>query len=204
MPKGWNGVIVPDGDGEYGPDCTYFMLLSNFVGNQECTLKGICNRIGKPVFTTRTTIDNTGSTAIFTAEQNHSIVNTLKFFINGSGLDAIQAKGDSTAIYLLNNVKGQNRIHITAFDQGKSMSRDVILSNFVLKAYILNGELHVEEAEAFPSEEQSSAIKAIGGLNRDDSRFLYNLQGHRIPEHFVSSVSPHPKGVYIVGGKKIF
>ncbi len=202
-PKGWNGVIVPDGDGESGPDCTYFMLLSNFAGNQECRLSGIYNRVGKPVFSTRTTIDNAGSTAIFTAEQNHSIVNTLKFFINGSGLEAIQAEGDSTAIYLLNNIKGENPITITAFDQGKAMSHNVTLSNSVLKAYILNGELQIEEAEAFPGEGPTTCIKDIDDLNIGDSQFIYDLQGRRMFAYSVSSASSLPKGVYIVGGKKI-
>ena len=145
MPKGWNGVIVPDGDGEYGPDCTYFMLLSNFAGEKECTLKNVYNRIGNPVFTTCTTISSSGSTATFTAEQNHSVVNTLKFFINGTGMEAIQAEGDSCTIYLLNLIKGNNKLSITAFDKGKTLTKDVMLSTKKLKVSIVDGELQVED-----------------------------------------------------------
>jgi hypothetical protein len=131
------------------------------------------------------------------------VVNTLKFFINGTGLEAIQAEGDSTAIYLLNDIKGKNTITVTAFDQGKSMNREVILSNSVLKVYILNGELQVEEAEAFPGEEPTTGIKGIDELHIDDSRLIYDLQGRRLSVHSISLVPSLSKGVYLVAGKKI-
>ena len=157
-PTGWNGVIVPDGDGEYGPDCTYYMLLSNFAGSQECTLQGVYNRIGKPVFTAETTISEAGSTATFKAEQNHSVVNTLKFFITGKGVTAIQAAGDSTVIYVRNDVKGENKLYITAFDGGKTLSTALVLTTSVVKISIVGGELLVEEAQSFPGDGDATAI----------------------------------------------
>lgn len=148
-PDGWNGVLVPDGDGE-GPNCTYYMLLSNFASDQKCTLKNINTRLGMPVFTTETFIDGSGASADFVVEENHSVVNTLRFFIDGVGLSAIQAAGDPTAIYVLNAIKGQNKFHVTATGDGLDLGQDVVIKQHVLKISIVGGELLVEEAESFP------------------------------------------------------
>ena len=146
LPTGWNGVIVPDGNGPYGPDCTYYMLLSNFGGEQDCNLKGVYNRLGKPVFTNRTTINYNGSDTSFSAEKNHSVVNTLKFFINGSDLEAIQEKDNPNVIYLRNQVKGKNKLWIVANDDNLHLVKEVTLKTKVLKVSIVGGELLVEEA----------------------------------------------------------
>ena len=222
LPNGWNGVIVPDVTVPDGSPSgyTYYMLLSNFASDQPCTLKDICVggdlSLGKPVFTTTTTINKTGSTATFNAKENHSIVNTLKFFINGTGLQAIQAEGDSTAIYLLNLIKGKNPITITAFDQGSTISKDVTLFNKVLKAYILNGELQIEDAESFPGQEPMTGIGSpLNLMEKRDG--IYDLQGRKVDtSNFKLHARPKDacyqrdartsnlsKGIYIVGGKKI-
>ena len=153
-PEGWNGMIVPDGGGT----SDYYMLLSNFAGNQSCTLKDICVGAGKPVFTTATAITAQGATATFTAEENHAVVNTLKFFIDGSGLTAVQEQGDSCAIYVRNDVKGKNPFTVTATDGGKCLSEKVRLSKRVLRISIREGRLLVEEA-ATPPSLTSSAVK---------------------------------------------
>jgi hypothetical protein len=154
-PEGWNGVIVPDG----GKNNDYYMLLSNFASDQPCELTAINCPTGKPVFTTATNITGQGAKATFIAEENHSIVNTLKFFIDGSGLTAVQEQGDSTVIYVLNLLKGNNNITVTAFDGGKSLSKKVTLSTSVLKISIRGGELLVEEAATFPDSAESSQTK---------------------------------------------
>ena len=204
---GWNGVIVPDGDGEYGPDCTYFMLLSNFSGEKECTLKSVYNRIGKPVFTTRTTIDASGSTAIFTADVNHSVVNTLKFFINGTGMEAIQEKDDSTAIYLLNLIKGNNKLTVTAFDKGKTLTKDVKLSTKVLKVSIRDGELVVEDVDAFPDGTEASILPPSTFHSQPSTlHHYYDLNGRLIAtgtDEAQSLSGKLPRGIYIKDNKII-
>ncbi len=190
--EGWNAALAFD------PDQTGYLLLSNFCGNEACTLNDILTHKGAPVFTARTRIGSKGSTATFKADTNHSVANTLKFFIAGTGLDAIQEKGDSTAIYLLNNVKGKNDITINASDQSQSMSKDVTLFNKVLKAYIQEGELIVEEADYFPDEEQPDGIMALNdGRWTMEGAAIYDLTGRRISPEAIGR-----KGIYIVGGKK--
>ena len=190
--EGWNAALAFD------PDQTGYLLLSNFCGNEACTLNDILTHKGAPVFTARTRIGSAGSTATFEAAVNHSVANTLKFFIAGTGLDAIQEKGDSTVIYLLNNVKGKNDITINASDQSQSMSKDVTLFNKVLKAYIQDGELIVEEADYFPGNEQEDGIMALNdGRWTMEGAAIYDLTGRRISPEAIGR-----KGIYIVGGKK--
>ena len=189
------------------------MLLSNFSGEKECMLKSVCNRIGKPVFTTRTTIDASGSTATFSADVNHSVVNTLKFFINGTGMEAIQEKGDSTVIYLLNLIKGNNKLSVTAFDKGKTLTKDVKLSTKVLKVSIRDGELIVEDADAFPDDGTEASIRHQPSIHHQPSTLhhqplhhYYDLQGRLIATCTDETQSPSgklPRGIYVKDNKII-
>ena len=173
-PEGWNGVIVPDGSGA----SDYYMLLSNFDSDQPCELTAINCSTGKPVFTTATNISEQGATATFVAEKNHSVVNTLKFFIGGNGLTAVQEQGDSTVIYVLNLLKGRNDITVTAVDGGKSLFKKVTLDTSVMKIYIRGGELLVEEAATFPDtaeEPQTKDYRDITSLYLTNASFEDDL-----------------------------
>ena len=150
--EGWTGAAVFD------PDGTCYLLLSNFASDKPCVLKDIAFQKGKPVFTTATAITAEGATATFTAEENHAVVNTLKFSIDGSGLTAVQEQDDSCTIYVRNDTKGRNSFTVTATDGGKSLSEKVRLSKRVLRISIREGRLLVEEA-ATPTSLTSSAIK---------------------------------------------
>ena len=199
-PEGWNGALVCD------PDSTRYMLLSNFAGKKECTLSGIYTRYGKPVFTVRTSIETSGSTATFTAEENHSVVNTLKFFINGTGMEAIQEQGDSTVIYLLNLIKGNNKLTVTVFDKGKVLTKDIKLSTTVLKVSIRDGELMVEDADAFPDDKDFSSIFSPSTLRPQSStHHYYDLQGRLIATCTDDTPNPLrelPRGIYVKDNKK--
>jgi hypothetical protein len=155
------------------------------------------------VFSTETTITAAGSTATFVAEKNHSVVNTLKFFIRGEGLTAVQEQGDSTVIYLLNNIKGKNDIKVTALDAGKNLSKTIELNNKVLKVSIRGGELLVEEAAGFPGsvEDITEGIVEIKGgcfvaSSHRSAPPVFDLQGRQL-----SKSASH--GVYVQQGKKM-
>ena len=143
-PDGWNGAIVSD------PVATHYLLLSNFASDQKCTIENAWTYMGNPVFTTETTIGEQGSTATFIAEENHSVINTLKIFIIGQGVTAIQDANDSTAIYVRNDIKGKNTIKVNGVDEGQTINKEIELSNKVIKISIRGGELLVEEAAGFP------------------------------------------------------
>jgi len=192
-PKGWNGAIVAD------TDSLRYMLLSNFVSSEKCQLSDVSTRQGKPVFTVETTISKAGATATFETKQNHSVVNTLMFFIDGSGLTAIQEAGDSTTIYLRNDVKGKNTISVNAFDAGKRLTKEIELSNKTLKVYIRGGELLVEEASGFPGEdpEMGITVPTKEEVLNTDGHLLFDLSGQQVSQ---AHAAP---GVYIKNHKKV-
>ena len=144
MPEGWNGIIAFD------PDTVGYLLLSNFASDQKCVLKDVNVILGKPVFTTETTINEAGSTATFAVEENHSVINTLKFFISGKGVTAIQAENDSASMYIRNDIKGKNKLFVMVCEGGVSIPLPLELDNKVLKISIVGGALQVEEAAGFP------------------------------------------------------
>jgi len=164
-PDGWNGIMAFD------PDRTGYLLLSNFASDQKCTLQNVKAAEGKPVFSTETTITNAGSTASFMAEENHSVVNTLKFFITGEGVTAVQEQNDSSVIYVRNDMKGTNTITVKAAEGGKMLSKKVDLSMDVLKVSVRGGELLVGEAAGFPEGREESLTK---GYKDVTSQYLTN------------------------------
>ena len=135
-PAGWNGAIVFD------PDSTAYLLLSNFAGSDQCRLSGVNTPYGAPVFTAETTITSAGSSATFTAQQNHSVANTLKFFITGRDVTAIQAEGDPTAITLQNTRKGRNTVTVTVFTGSRRVTRKVKLKQKPLTLFVNDIEQH--------------------------------------------------------------
>jgi len=137
VPEGWSGVMTAD------PDSTRYLLLSNFSGNHTCTLTNINTRHGAPVFTTETTITAAGSSATFMADHNHSVTNTLKFFIQGEDVTAIQDASDPTIIYLRNNTNVKHNIRITAADQGHYFTKEVKLNRKSLKVSLKHDKIRV-------------------------------------------------------------
>ena len=149
-PLGWNGLIAFD------PDQTGYLLLSNFASDQKCQFSELNTHYGAPVFTVMTTISFAGASADFIAEENHSVVNTLKFFVQGTNVKAIQEAGDASIIYLQNTTEDTNPLTVTAIVGGEAISKELTLSSAVLKVSIVGGELLVEEAATFPQSEEAS------------------------------------------------
>ena len=160
-PEGWNGAIVFD------PDRTGYLLLSNFASDRKCQFSDLLTNQGQPVFAVLTQISGTGSAATFVAEENHSVANVLRFFIEGGGLEAIQDKDDDSVIYLLNQQKGQNPVTVNAAVAGKMVSRRVDLGQKVLRISIQGGELLVEEAAGFPEEVAEDLTKGYEDITEE-------------------------------------
>lgn len=159
--EGWNGIIAFD------PDQTAYLLLSNFTSDRQCQLTDVNTALGAPVFAVRTMINATGANAAFIAEENHSVANVVRFFIDGTGVEAVQDANDDRIIYLLNLVKGQNPITVKA---GKATEK-VTLSTKVLKVTLDGDNLKVEDAEAFP---QDSADERTLGYKDITEQYLMN------------------------------
>lgn len=105
LPEGWNGVIAPD------PDGVYYLMLSNFAGNNSCVLKDISCALGAPVFRTLTTVTDSKASAEFDCEVNHSVGDALCVFVKGTGLTAIQDAQDPYTVYI--DIEGRCPVPVT-------------------------------------------------------------------------------------------
>ena len=192
-PEGWNGVIAFD------PDQTGYLFLSNFASDQKCQLTDVRTILGSPVFAVSTQINSTGSSASFVVEENHSVSCVLRFFIEGTGIEAVQDQDDDSIIYLLNQVKGQNPLTVTAVIDGTPQSQKLTLGTSVLKISIVGGELLVEEAQSFPGDEGgvSDGIKVVG-MQEQSTAPRYDLQGRPIENRN----SANRKSFLVQQGKK--
>lgn len=108
LPPGWNGALVPD------PDGTHHLLLSNFAGEPACQLRNIVCPLGAPVFGVTTAVKGNRSNALFTSETNRSMGQTVKFFLTGDDVTAIQAPDDSATILITAPAKARVRVRAIA------------------------------------------------------------------------------------------
>lgn len=142
VPEGWNGVIVAD------PDSTRYLLLSNYMGDLNCELKDISLPYGAPVFTAVTTINDSKATATFRCDINHSVSNTLRVFVKGTGLQAWQAENDSCAAYLDNAGTQEIKTDVTILNGNAVLSAPVtVKANSRILVYVKNGNITYDEVE---------------------------------------------------------
>jgi len=120
-PEGWNGLIAFD------PDSTAYLLLSNFSGDTICTLQGVTTAWGAPVFSQPTTISDSRASVTFCAKTNHSIGNAIRFFIQGSDVEATQSDDDPYTIVLRNLKKGRNAVTVITLDGNHRTTRQLKL-----------------------------------------------------------------------------
>jgi hypothetical protein len=145
VPEGWNGVIAPD------PDGAHYLLLSNFVSDRKCTLAEVTCPLGAPVFSTLTSIADSKSTAEFAAEINHSVSETLRVFVKGDGLTAVQAPADSCVAYLAATGKQSAEVTVSIVC-GDTMATGTFTFSGSVKVSAEGTTLSVEEA-SFPEDD---------------------------------------------------
>ena len=145
VPEGWNGVIAPD------PDGAHYLLLSNFVSDRKCTLAEVTCPLGAPVFSTLTSIADSKSTAEFVAEINHSVSETLRVFVKGDGLTAVQAPADSCVVYLAATGKQSAEVTVSIVC-GDTMATGTFTFSGSVKVSAEGTTLSVEEA-SFPEDD---------------------------------------------------
>ena len=145
VPEGWNGVIAPD------PDGAHYLLLSNFVSDRKCALAEVTCPLGAPVFSTLTSIADSKSTAEFVAEINHSVSETLRVFVKGDGLTAVQAPADSCVAYLAATGKQSAEVTVSIVC-GDTMATGTFTFSGSVKVSAEGTTLSVEEA-SFPEDD---------------------------------------------------
>ncbi len=144
LPKGWNGALVPD------PDGTHYLLLSNFGGSRRCEVRHVGCPLGAPVFTEPTAISRTASTAVLTAEENHSVSNILKFFLTANDIVAVQDRADSTLIFI--TAKRSSKVRVNAIADGQVVHGQVKMRRGQTVSVALRGrKLVVSHMKAMPN-----------------------------------------------------
>lgn len=202
VPRGWNGIVAPD------PDGTYYLLLANFIGPQNCSLKHILCEAGAPVFSVPTIIEEEGASATFTSKVNQSVSDILKVFVKeGSMLTAMQVPEDSCAAYILNTQETNATPHVCIVANGKSISGQInIAPGKCVKVYVEQDELRWEETdvpEAIAPNTIKTPTRPMAGLpERVD---VYTVGGIKLRDNVstASATQGLSYGIYIVEGKKV-
>ncbi len=156
-PEGWNGVIAFD------PDSTAYLLLSNFASDQACTLQQVVTPLGRPVMAGTDNSAEAGS-GRFAAEENHSVAQTLRFFVDNSGLRAV-LDPDNAAIAYLENTSGTTFTLKAVTDGG--IKTKTISKKGTYTAKILNGELTVEDGATFPEPKEKDLTEGYKDITSE-------------------------------------
>ncbi len=181
VPTGWNAAIAAD------PDGTYYMLLSNFRGSDsEATLSDLQIEGMAPVFTEKTTISDSKSTATFTVEENHSAGRVIRFLIEGS--DLVAQLDTETAAYVTGVKAGDMTVSIGGVSKTLSIEEGETLY-VTLDA---NGTITAE-----PYGDPDTGVQAVEN-NPFTQSGVYTTTGVRVADN-----ASLPRGIYIVDGKKV-
>ena len=79
--------------------------------------------------------------ATFNIAKNHSTATPLRFFIQGSDVQATTIQQPHPAIRLQNLSKSKNTITVTALDASRRITKKVKLSQKPLTLSLINGQL---------------------------------------------------------------
>ena len=156
---GWGGVIVFD------PDSTAYMLLTNFCSDQPCILDGVLTPLGYPVFNAMggRQSDFMNGHGKFIAEENHSVVNTIRFFFQERGLIAMQDPDDPNIAYFQSLLDCECELFIKAVTPSGIVERSITTTGS-FTAKIVGGDLQLEEGATFPDEGDKDPTKGYTNI----------------------------------------
>ena len=164
VPAGWNGAIAAD------PDGTNYLLLANFTGtNATAPLSDITCKLGAPIFEVETTVNNSKSSATFSAMENNSVANVLKIFVTGNGITCQQEKDNPTGAYL--TASSNTDIVLKAIDEdGTVLSKNASLTaNETVHAYVENGDIVIEVKNMPSTKDETDYTGYIVNPNFDNN-----------------------------------
>lgn len=185
LPDGWNGGVVTD------PDSTRYFFISNFSGQQACNVENVKTSLGAPVFRYKTVISESGSTATFLLEENHSFMDVLSFFLIGNGLIAEQLSDNHNSISIENILDYDNEVTIYAVVDGEVVNEKTVLLAKQRVSVTTQGDKIVIMSEDITGIEKSENRKTQ--WNEMDR--AYDLSGRRC----FNTKSP----IYIYNNRKI-
>ena len=139
VPTGWNGVMAFDTDGQV------YLLLSNFVSDQQARLGSVDTPLGQAI------LCGTDGMGHFVVETNHSHVEKVRFFMKG-GVMTRRVKDNPDVVYLENiNDCGDCPATVTLVAMTENGKLEKTFEVWgTAKVTIEGGELQVEEVASFP------------------------------------------------------
>ncbi len=194
LPEGWNGVIVPD-------DNVAYLFISNFKGEHNAVVKGIAYGDMAPVFYNQTSIINSASTVTLNVAQNNSLTQELRFFVNGTDVEA-QLENDTTA-YI--TAVEDTEITVTINKVKKQIS---VKKGDTLKVYLDANNEVCAESVSIPSVEKKDYTDYIINPSFDGST-NYGWKGEPVVDYecaekwnanftFSQTISGLPEGQYLL------
>lgn len=158
-PEGWNGVIAFD------PDSTAYLLLSNFASDQPCRLVNVETALGRPVFCSSDPASEAGN-GRFVTEENHSVVNVIKFFVKSDGLRAVQDPETPNVAYFQSMVDGESEFTIKAVTSNGIVEKSIMTTGS-FTARIDGNDLVIENGAVFPETTEVDYTKGYKDMTSD-------------------------------------
>jgi len=135
LAQGWNGIIASDREGAY-------ILISNFKGQERCTLSDLKYGTYAPVFFEKTSIVNGASTVSISLKQNTSYVQTISIAIVGG--KELECKMESDGVAYVTS-KYDETIGVVIPGNENNVSNINVKKNVTYKVYRgTNGKVYAE------------------------------------------------------------
>jgi len=120
LPDGWNGLTLAD------PDGTRYLVVANLNGGKKnkAELKGLTvSGLGAPVLSEETTITDNQASATIALDADHTMMQKLSLFINGTGVIAkLFNPWDDAQMSIRSNSQKDQTITISYVSEGKVVS----------------------------------------------------------------------------------
>lgn len=147
LPVGWNGVIAQDAN-------EYYLLISNFKGEDKAELQGLELNGGAPVFYEPTEIVDSKSNVTLNVHQNNSLAMPINIRVQGSGL--VTQLIDDVSCYLTSSANTVATINIGSY----SLSNAELKKGLTYKCYLKGSEVCVQNVSIpiIPEEDYTSKI----------------------------------------------
>lgn len=132
LPTGWNGLIAPDKN-------TYYLLISNFKGEEKAELKDLTVNDCAPVFYEPTTIAGGKSSVTLSIKQNSSLAMPVNVRVAGNNIVAQLI--DDESCYVASSENGDIDIHI---GEGSLLNKS-LKKGKVYKCYLKGSKVRVKK-----------------------------------------------------------
>ena len=139
LPTGWNGVIVPD-------EGVSYVLISNFKGEADAVVSGLEYNNAAPVFYEPTTVTDSKASVSFSLQQNHSVAQPLRVFVEAA--DVVAQLCNDSSVYV--TAQKDETVRVTISSKDAVVTKDVEMSANTTVLVSLNDGALTEELVTLP------------------------------------------------------